>query len=88
MSSIDQMGVELGKVLAKNILAQLNTPEDVTGHDSSVCDARPSFSGTDSCYRQPASSTTIRNTGRNRLPKDNKESMNGNCRRSRLTLRL
>ena len=32
----DQMGVELGKVLAKNILAQLNKPEDVTGHDSSV----------------------------------------------------
>lgn len=30
------MGVELGKVLAKNILAQLGTPEDVTGHDSSV----------------------------------------------------
>ncbi|EED83997.1 predicted protein [Postia placenta Mad-698-R] len=32
----DQMGVELGKVLAKNILAQLNTPEDVSGHDSST----------------------------------------------------
>jgi len=32
----DQMGVELGKVLAKAILAQLNKPEDVTGHDSSV----------------------------------------------------
>lgn len=32
----DQMGVELGKVLAKNILAQLNKPSDVTGHDSSV----------------------------------------------------
>ena len=31
------MGVELGKVLAKNILAQLNKPEDVKGHDSSVC---------------------------------------------------
>ena len=30
------MGVELGKVLAKNILAQLNKPEDVVGHDSSV----------------------------------------------------
>ena len=30
------MGVELGKVLAKNILAQLETPEDVKGHDSSV----------------------------------------------------
>jgi glucose-6-phosphate isomerase len=33
------MGVELGKVLAKNILAQLNKPEDVVGHDSSVSDA-------------------------------------------------
>ena len=32
----DQMGVELGKVLAKAILAQLDKPEDVTGHDSSV----------------------------------------------------
>ena len=32
----DQMGVELGKVLAKAILAQLNKPEDVAGHDSSV----------------------------------------------------
>jgi glucose-6-phosphate isomerase len=31
------MGVELGKVLAKNILAQLDKPEDVNGHDSSVC---------------------------------------------------
>jgi len=30
------MGVELGKVLAKAILAQLNKPEDVTGHDGSV----------------------------------------------------
>jgi len=30
------MGVELGKVLAKNILSQLNQPSDVTGHDSSV----------------------------------------------------
>ena len=30
------MGVELGKVLAKNILAQLNRPEDVKGHDNSV----------------------------------------------------
>ena len=33
---IDQMGVELGKVLAKNILGQLGRPEDVRGHDSSV----------------------------------------------------
>lgn len=30
------MGVELGKVLAKKILAQLGSPEDVKGHDSSV----------------------------------------------------
>ena len=30
------MGVELGKVLAKKILAQLEKPEDVKGHDSSV----------------------------------------------------
>lgn len=33
---LDQMGVELGKVLAKAILAQLETPDDVKGHDSSV----------------------------------------------------
>jgi len=32
----DQMGVELGKILAKNILSQLGKPEDVKGHDSSV----------------------------------------------------
>ena len=37
INSFDQMGVELGKVLAKNILAQLGTPADVKGHDSSVC---------------------------------------------------
>ena len=36
INSFDQMGVELGKVLAKNILAQLDKPEDVKGHDSSV----------------------------------------------------
>jgi Phosphoglucose isomerase len=36
LSIIDQMGVELGKVLAKNILAQLDKPADVKGHDSSV----------------------------------------------------
>jgi glucose-6-phosphate isomerase len=30
------MGVELGKVLAKKILAQLGNPEAVKGHDSSV----------------------------------------------------
>jgi hypothetical protein len=35
------MGVELGKVLAKNILAQLDKPEDVKGHDSSVCISFP-----------------------------------------------
>ncbi|KAH9984504.1 glucose-6-phosphate isomerase [Russula vinacea] len=36
INSYDQMGVELGKVLAKNILAQLNAPADVKGHDSST----------------------------------------------------
>ncbi|KDR66518.1 hypothetical protein GALMADRAFT_258997 [Galerina marginata CBS 339.88] len=36
INSFDQMGVELGKVLAKNILAQLETPSDVKGHDSST----------------------------------------------------
>ncbi|KAN0105179.1 glucose-6-phosphate isomerase [Russula decolorans] len=36
INSFDQMGVELGKVLAKNILAQLNDPADVKGHDSST----------------------------------------------------
>ncbi|KAF8589155.1 glucose-6-phosphate isomerase [Ramaria rubella] len=36
INSFDQMGVELGKVLAKNILAQLNSPQDVKGHDSST----------------------------------------------------
>lgn len=36
ISITDQMGVELGKVLAKNILSQLGNPEDVKGHDSSV----------------------------------------------------
>jgi glucose-6-phosphate isomerase len=36
INSFDQMGVELGKVLAKNILSQLNNPSDVTGHDSST----------------------------------------------------
>jgi Phosphoglucose isomerase len=33
---VDQMGVELGKVLAKNILSQLGDYKSVTGHDSSV----------------------------------------------------
>ncbi|KAJ7063052.1 glucose-6-phosphate isomerase [Mycena amicta] len=36
INSFDQMGVELGKVLAKQILAQLNAPADVKGHDSST----------------------------------------------------
>ncbi|TRM57525.1 Phosphoglucose isomerase [Schizophyllum amplum] len=36
INSFDQMGVELGKVLAKNILKQLGKPEDVKGHDSST----------------------------------------------------
>jgi len=36
INSFDQMGVELGKVLAKNILAQLEKPEDVSGHDAST----------------------------------------------------
>jgi glucose-6-phosphate isomerase len=36
INSYDQMGVELGKVLAKNILAQLGSESDVKGHDSSV----------------------------------------------------
>ncbi|KAF9240611.1 Glc-6-P isomerase [Melanogaster broomeanus] len=36
INSFDQMGVELGKVLAKNILSQLEKPSDVTGHDSST----------------------------------------------------
>ncbi|KAF9544447.1 PGI-domain-containing protein [Agrocybe pediades] len=35
-SLVHQMGVELGKVLAKNILAQLEKPSDVVGHDSST----------------------------------------------------
>jgi glucose-6-phosphate isomerase len=39
-ATIDQMGVELGKVLAKKILAQLGKSDDVKGHDSSV---RPSL---------------------------------------------
>ncbi|KAJ3573811.1 hypothetical protein NP233_g2186 [Leucocoprinus birnbaumii] len=36
INSFDQMGVELGKVLAKKILAQLDKPADVKGHDSST----------------------------------------------------
>ncbi|BEJ12489.1 hypothetical protein CspHIS471_0209490 [Cutaneotrichosporon sp. HIS471] len=36
INSYDQMGVELGKVLAKAILQQLGKESDVTGHDSST----------------------------------------------------
>jgi len=38
------MGVELGKVLAKRILAQLENAGDVKGHDSSVCILESSLS--------------------------------------------
>ncbi len=62
----DQMGVELGKVLAKNILAQLNGPADVKGHDSSVSDLHLlDFIASHVSYRRLVSSTTIRSTGRN-----------------------
>lgn len=33
---IDQMGVEFGRILAKNILIQLEKPEDVKVHDSCI----------------------------------------------------
>lgn len=36
INSFDQMGVELGKVLAKAILPELKDDEDVAGHDSST----------------------------------------------------
>lgn len=36
INSYDQMGVELGKILAKAILKQLGDSSDVTGHDSST----------------------------------------------------
>ncbi|WWD16070.1 glucose-6-phosphate isomerase [Kwoniella shandongensis] len=36
INSYDQMGVELGKVLAKAILKQLGNEKDVQGHDSST----------------------------------------------------
>ena len=65
----DQMGVELGKVLAKAILAQLSKPEDVTGHDSSVRISMlsPSFPDTETSHnRPPASFITTRSTGRSR----------------------
>ena len=59
------MGVELGKVLAKNILAQLGSPADVKGHDSSVRSAVVPpvvpCAVADTCRtRLLASSTTIR----------------------------
>jgi len=66
----DQMGVELGKVLAKAILAQLNKPEDVTGHDSSVSTLvfrLHLFLDTEiSRNRRPVSFTTTRSTGKSR----------------------
>ena len=34
--SFDQWGVELGKVLAKNILSELSTKEEISSHDSST----------------------------------------------------
>lgn len=34
--SFDQWGVELGKVLAKKILPELSTREEITSHDSST----------------------------------------------------
>lgn len=66
------MGVELGKVLAKAILAQLNKPEDVTGHDSSVRqfqDHQLLVINTDTVIgsRQRVLSITIRNIGRSDL---------------------
>lgn len=36
INSFDQMGVELGKQLAKNILPELQDDEPVTSHDSST----------------------------------------------------
>jgi glucose-6-phosphate isomerase len=36
VNSYDQMGVELGKVLAKAILPELKNPDEVTGHDAST----------------------------------------------------
>lgn len=36
INSFDQMGVELGKVLAKKILPELSSPDSVTTHDSST----------------------------------------------------
>ncbi|KAH9835121.1 glucose-6-phosphate isomerase [Rhodofomes roseus] len=56
INSFDQMGVELGKVLAKNILAQLDKPQDVVGHDSSVS---PHFS----LMTMPLTCITLQTTG-------------------------
>ena len=36
INSFDQMGVELGKQLAKKILPELSGPDQVTSHDSST----------------------------------------------------
>ena len=36
INSFDQMGVELGKQLAKKILPELNGPDAVSSHDSST----------------------------------------------------
>ena len=36
LNSFDQWGVELGKVLAKNILDEINQHEQVSSHDSST----------------------------------------------------
>lgn len=76
------MGVELGKVLAKNILAQLDKPEDVSGHDSSVCTLQNAWQLVLICLfnRQRASSTTIRSTGRSDLLPSVHDSKNLNVR--------
>jgi len=70
----DQMGVELGKVLAKAILAQLDKPDDVTGHDGSVRISvfrlYPFPDAKSSRNRRPVSSTTTRSTGRSRQVDD------------------
>ena len=63
------MGVELGKVLAKAILAQLNKPEDVVGHDSSVriVPRLHLLPDTEISHdRRLVSFTTTRNIGRSR----------------------
>lgn len=62
------MGVELGKVLAKAILAQLDKPDDVKGHDSSV----RTFHSSEVLIlimlrRLPASSITTRSTAGSRM---------------------